>query len=220
MKATKPLEAEDGKAGLSVIQQGEIDLIIADIMMPHLDGTGLVSVLRADPKTRLMPIIMLTALDQRASQRKFMEIGADDYITKPFDLSELLRAVQTQLRKKTWRQDQGPLPSGDVTYSFAGWRFETDRRRLVSEDGREDFLTVSEAQLLTALLARPNTVLNREHLFDLLGRPASSPFDRTIDVLVSRLRRKMEEDPKSPKLFVTVRNVGYLFGAEVEQIKE
>ena len=103
--------AENGREGLALVQEIGVDLIIADIMMPELDGLGLVSVLRSDPLTRLTPVIMLTALDERASQRKFMEIGADDYITKPFDLSELLGAVQAQLRKQEWRQEDPVHPA-------------------------------------------------------------------------------------------------------------
>ena len=211
------LGAENGRAGLELVREAEVDLIIADIMMPELDGLGLVSLLRSDPVTRLTPVIMLTALDERASQRKFMEIGADDYITKPFDLSELLGAVQAQLRKKEWRQEEPAQLDQEDVYEFGGWRYETDRRRLVSEDGAEQFLTASEAQLLLALIERPKTVMKRETLFELLGRPASSPFDRTIDVLISRLRRKLEKDPKRPRFFVTVRNIGYIFDDEVEK---
>ena len=212
------LEAADGKAGLAAVHDTAVDLIIADIMMPELDGVGLVSLLRNDPITRVIPIIMLTALDQRASQRKFMELGADDYITKPFDLEELLRAIDVQLRKQSWRDSPLPKPAADTVYRFSDWTFETNRRRLVAGDGNEDFLTSSEAQLLVALLENPNAVMKRELLFELLGRPASSPFDRTIDVLISRLRRKVEADPKNPTFFTTVRNVGYLFGSDVEKV--
>ena len=211
--------AENGRQGLALVQDDDVDLIIADIMMPELDGLGLVSVLRSDPVTRLTPVIMLTALDERASQRKFMEIGADDYITKPFDLSELLGSVQAQLRKQEWRQEDPAQVGQDEVYSFGDWRYETDRRRLVSADGTEQFLTASEAQLLLALIEHPKTVMKRETLFDLLGRPASSPFDRTIDVLISRLRRKLETDPKRPRFFVTVRNIGYIFDDKVNKIE-
>ena len=211
--------AENGREGLALVQEIGVDLIIADIMMPELDGLGLVSVLRSDPLTRLTPVIMLTALDERASQRKFMEIGADDYITKPFDLSELLGAVQAQLRKQEWRQEDPVHPAQEEVYTFGGWRYETDRRRLISSDGAVQYLTASEAQLLMALIEHPKTVMKRETLFDLLGRPASSPFDRTIDVLISRLRRKLEQDPKRPRFFVTVRNIGYIFDDKVEKIE-
>ena len=211
--------AENGREGLALVQETGVDLIIADIMMPELDGLGLVSVLRSDPATRLTPVIMLTALDERASQRKFMEIGADDYITKPFDLSELLGAVQAQLRKQEWRQEEPAAEALEEVYSFGGWRYETDRRRLVSANGEVQYLTSSEAQLLMALIEHPKTVMKRETLFDLLGRPASSPFDRTIDVLISRLRRKLEQDPKRPRFFVTVRSIGYIFDDKVEKVE-
>lgn len=209
-------EGENGREGLELARQHGPDLIIADIMMPELDGQGLVSVLRDDPETRLTPVIMVTALDQRVEQRRFMEMGADDYITKPFDLDELLGAVQTQLKKKDWRESQVKRPESGTIYTFEGWRFETDKRLLVSPDGEESSLTLSEAQLLANMLDNPNQVLSRDFLFDSLDRTASSPFDRTIDVLVSRLRRKIEENPRQPRILATVRNVGYMVKTDVQ----
>jgi len=210
-------EGANGRQGLELARQHSPDLIIADIMMPELDGQAMVSVLRDDPDQRLTPIIMLTALDQRVDQRRFMEIGADDYITKPFDLEELLGSVQAQLRKQTWRTAQIPQPDSGTLYSFADWTFETDRRRLISPTGAESLLTTSEAQLIVTLLENANTVLSRDFLFESMHRSASSPFDRTIDVLISRLRRKIEDNPRNPLVLTTVRNVGYLLNAKVEK---
>jgi len=210
-------EGENGRQGLELARQHTPDLIIADVMMPELDGQAMVSVLRDEPDTRLTPIIMLTAMDQRVDQRRFMEIGVEDYITKPFDLEELLGAVETQLRKQTWRSEQTPHPDAGTLYSFAGWTFETDRRRLLSPEGAESLLTTSEAQLLITLLENANAVLSRDFLFESMHRAASSPFDRTIDVLISRLRRKIEENPRNPLMLTTVRNVGYLLNAKVEK---
>ncbi|MDH3474304.1 MAG: response regulator transcription factor [Rhodospirillales bacterium] len=211
------LEGENGRVGLELAKRHDPDLIIADIMMPELDGHGLVSLLRDSPETRLTPIIMLTALDQRVDQRRFMELGVDDYISKPFGLEELLGAVQAQLRKQTWRGNQVRRPDDGLIYGFAGWTFETDRRRLVSKGGQESTLTASESQLLLTLLDNPNSVLSRDFLFDSLERSASSPFDRTIDVLISRLRRKIEDNPRNPQILTTIRNVGYLLNAEVDK---
>jgi len=211
------LEGENGRAGLELAKTEHPDLIIADIMMPELDGHDLVTLLRDNPSTRLTPIIMVTALDERADQRRFMELGVEDYISKPFDLQELLSAVQTQLRKQTWRDSGTMRPDDGAVYKFAGWRYETDRRRLASEAGKESLLTSSEGHLLVTLLDNPNSVLSRDFLFDALERTASSPFDRTIDVLISRLRRKIEENPRNPQILTTIRNVGYLLNAEVEK---
>lgn len=210
-------EGENGRQGLELAKRHHPDLIIADIMMPELDGQALVSVLRDNPDTRLTPVIMVTALDQRFEQRRFMEMGVDDYITKPFDLNELLGAVQAQLRKQTWRGQTKSRPEAGAVYHFAGWNFETDRRRLSSARGKEAFLTASEAQLLVNLLDNSNSVLSRDFLFECLDRNASSPFDRTIDVLISRLRRKIEDNPRRPKILTTVRNTGYLLNAEVQK---
>ncbi|MDH3596492.1 MAG: response regulator transcription factor [Rhodospirillales bacterium] len=208
---------ENGREGLELAKQHQPDLIIADIMMPELGGQAMVSLLRDEPATRLTPIIMVTALDQRVEQRRFMELGVDDYITKPFDLAELLGAVQAQLRKQTWRDSEtkGIEPEPGTIYTFAGWRYEADRRHLSSERGGRSALTGSEAQLLITLLEHANSVISREALFDALERTASSPFDRTIDVLVSRVRRKIEDNPRDPKVLLTVRNTGYMLNAEV-----
>ena len=211
------LEGENGRAGLELAKTEHPDLIIADIMMPELDGHDLVTLLRDNPSTRLTPVIMVTALDERADQRRFMELGVEDYISKPFDLEELLSAVQTQLRKQTWRDSNVVRPDGGKVYGFAGWSYETDRRRLASENGQESMLTSSEGHLLVTLLENSNSVLSRDFLFDALERTASSPFDRTIDVLISRLRRKIEDNPRNPQILTTIRNVGYLLKAEVEK---
>lgn len=212
---------ENGRVGLELAKQHHPDLIIADIMMPELDGQALVALLRDDSEMRLTPIIMITALDQRVDQRRFMELGVDDYITKPFDLAELLGAVQAQLRKESWREKQsrGVEVESGVEYLFAGWRFETDRRQMNGADGSKAALTASEAQLLVTLLENPNSVISRDALFEALHRTASSPFDRTIDVLVSRLRRKIGDNPRKPKILVTVRNTGYMFNANVEKVQ-
>ena len=210
---------ENGREGLELAKQHKPDLIIADIMMPELGGQALVSLLRDDPATQLTPIIMVTALDQRVEQRRFMELGVDDYITKPFDLAELLGAVQAQLRKQNWRHKQTKaieVEPGTV-YTFAGWRYEADRRHLTSERGGRSALTGSEAQLLITLLEHANSVISREAMFEALERTASSPFDRTVDVLVSRVRRKIEDNPRDPKILLTVRNTGYMLNAEVEK---
>lgn len=211
------LVGENGRVGLELAKAENPDLIIADIMMPELDGHDLVTLLRDNPSTRLTPIIMVTALDERADQRRFMELGVEDYISKPFDLEELLSAVQTQLRKQTWRETNVVRPDEGTVYKFAGWTYETDRRRLASDAGKESLLTSSEGHLLVTLLDNPNSVLSRDFLFDALERTASSPFDRTIDVLISRLRRKIEENPRNPQILTTIRNVGYLLNAEVEK---
>jgi two-component system OmpR family response regulator len=208
---------ENGREGLELAKQHHPDLIIADIMMPEIGGQAMVSLLRDDPATRLTPIIMVTALDERVEQRRFMELGVDDYITKPFDLAELLGAVQAQLRKQDWRESEtkGIEPEPGTIYTFAGWRYEADRRHLSSDRGGRSALTGSEAQLLITLLEHANSVISREALFDALERSASSPFDRTIDVLVSRVRRKIEDNPRDPKVLLTVRNTGYMLNAEV-----
>lgn len=210
---------ENGRIGLELAKQHSPDLIIADVMMPELDGQALVALLRDDSETRLTPVIMITALNQRVDQRRFMELGVEDYITKPFDLAELLGAVQTQLRKQTWREKEtrGIQVESGVEYHFAGRRYETDSRQLNGSDGSKSALTASEAQLLVTMLEHSNAVISRDALFEALHRTASSPFDRTIDVLVSRVRRKIGDNPRKPTILITVRNTGYMFNANVEK---
>ncbi|MDX1401060.1 MAG: response regulator transcription factor [Kiloniellales bacterium] len=209
--------AENGAVALREIENGVPDLIIADVLMPDVGGFDFVSVLRAKPETRIVPIIIVTALSERLSQREFMELGVDDYLTKPFHIEELFRSVKTQLQKAKWRTQNRPDVSNSRSITFAGWKYDADRRMLVSADGHERSLTMSEAQLLMVFLKNANRVLDRETLMDLLGRDRSAaPNDRGIDVLIGRLRRKIEVNPRAPRIIETIRSGGYILTADVQ----
>jgi two-component system OmpR family response regulator len=206
------------REGLRLCMEQQPDVVVSDIMMPQSDGLDLISVLRARKESRLTPVIMLTALAQREWQRRFMELGADDYITKPFTAEELVGAVQTQCRKLDWR-DTAAMPSATrvVAYRFADRLFDPVQRTLTLPNGEEETLTVTEARLLLALLDHAQQGLSREDIFEQMGRRYSPP-DRTVDVLVGRLRRKLGDDEKNPTLIVTIRSVGYMLDAEAKRV--
>ncbi|HMB74826.1 MAG TPA: response regulator transcription factor [Kiloniellaceae bacterium] len=212
--------AENGAVALRLMEQFQPDLVIADVLMPDVGGFDFVSVLRSKADTRVVPIIIVTALSERLSQREFMELGVDDYLTKPFHIEELLRAVRTQLRKAQWRSEDRQDIRDAQLISFASWRYDVERRGLMASDGEERSLTISEAQLLMIFLNNANRVLDRDTLMELLGRSKSSAqSDRGIDVLIGRLRRKIEVDAKRPKIIETIRSGGYILNAEVRGLQ-
>ncbi len=193
-------------------------LIIVDILLPKLSGFELVATLRSDPATQLIPVVIVTALADRPSYRRMMELGAEDYLTKPFTIDELLGAVETQLRKQAWRDVDRLRGREGKVLAFAGWRFDVARRRLFTTSGGDCRLTLSEARLLRALLDNPKRVLARHEIMEHLARSLSSQFDRSVDVLVARLRRKIEADPRRPQIIETVRGVGYVLNARVKSL--
>jgi DNA-binding response OmpR family regulator len=210
--------ASSVREGLRLSQEFSPDVIVSDIMMPQSDGLDLIGLLRSRQETRLTPVIMLTALSEREWQRRFMEMGADDYITKPFLAEELVGAVKTQCRKLEWRnaevQSQGTQNFG---FEFAGRLFDPIRRTVTREGFDVEILTISESQLLMILLKDAGDLLSREVLLERMGRQFS-PLDRTIDVLVGRLRRKIGDDPRAAQILVTVRSSGYVLNSEVRRV--
>ena len=210
--------AENGSLGLARVADTRPQLIILDILLPKLSGFELIATLRSDPATRLIPVVIVTALADRPSYRRMMELGAEDFLTKPFAIDELLGAVETQLRKQAWRDVDRLRGREGKVLAFAGWRFDVARRRLFTTSGGDCRLTLSEARLLRALLDNSKRVLARQEILDHLARSLSSPFDRSVDVLVARLRRKIEADPRRPQIIETVRGVGYVLNARVKSV--
>lgn len=213
--------ARDGSEALGVVRTAVPDVIVTDIRMPSLGGIELVEALRGDPATRLVPIIMLTAVPDRTSHRQSMELGADDYITKPFEMDELLGAISAQLRRRRWLKEGDPAGDGGDVVEFAHWRYDVPRRMLSATDGSgvEQRLTLTEARLLCALLDHAGRPIGRQELLNLMGRPAASPEDRSVDVFVTHLRRKIEPDPRNPTLLKTVRSAGYVFDVQRDRIR-
>ena len=200
-------EAVDGRGMREVLGGDPVDLVLLDINLPGEDGLELTRFIRS---SRDVGIILVTGRTDDVDRIVGLEIGADDYVTKPFNPRELLARVKTLLRRTGAR-----APSVSDSLTFSGWRFDVRSRRLVSPAGEKVALTRAEFELLSALIAHPGTVLTRERLLGCITHRSWDPGDRTVDVLVRRLRRKLEGDPKSPELIITVHGEGYMFAAEV-----
>ncbi|TAN59200.1 MAG: response regulator [Magnetospirillum sp.] len=211
--------AGDGAAMRQALVGETVDLVILDLMLPGEDGLSLCRHLRA---TTSLPIIMLTAMGSETDRVVGLEMGADDYLAKPFSTRELLARIRAVLRRASQMTPNAPgepAPAdepGEIL-EFSGWHLDVSRRRLTSPDGVLAEITSGEFDLLLAFLHHPHQVLSRDQLLDLARGRVSGPFDRTIDVQVGRLRRKMETDPKTPELFKTVRGGGYVLTVDVRR---
>ncbi|MCM0018572.1 MAG: response regulator [Tagaea sp.] len=198
----------DGAGMRSTLAQGGIDLIVLDVMMPGEDGLTLCRQLRAKSVT---PIIMLTAMGDETDRIVGLEMGADDYLAKPFNPRELLARIKAVLR----RSGQGVRAGTGSVLGFDGWKIDLTKRELVSPKGELVDLTGGEFDLLVAFAEHPQRTLSRDQLLDLTRGRMGSPYDRSIDIQVSRLRQKMGEDAKESKLIKTVRSIGYIFSTKV-----
>ena len=204
--------ANDGNGMRRALGQSHVDLVILDLMLPGEDGFTLARGLRDESG---IGIIILTGRGETVDRIIGLEMGADDYLPKPFHLRELLARVKSVLRRVQSRTGE----PGQTTRShaqFAGWSLDLSSRELMSPGGEEVRLTTGEFDLLAAFVNNPNQVLSRDRLLDLARNREAGPFDRTIDVQVGRLRRKLEEDPQNPSLIKTVRGSGYIFTPTVD----
>jgi two-component system, OmpR family, response regulator len=201
--------ANNGREMDKKLTNGGVDLVVLDIMLPGEDGLSICRRLRASSK---LPVIMLTAKTEELDRIVGLEIGADDYVGKPFNPRELLARIRAVLRRA--EPDAG-FANGRSELSFDGWSINPNTRQLHSPEGVRVALTGAEFGLLLVFCQHPRRVLSRDQLIDLTQGRASGPFDRSIDVLISRLRQKMEKDPRDPLLIQTVRSGGYLFSPEV-----
>jgi two-component system OmpR family response regulator len=208
------LEAEDGAAAVELMRQRtDISLLLLDLMMPGEDGLTLCRELRV--KSRL-PIIMLTAMGEETDRIIGLEMGADDYLSKPFNPRELLARIKAVMRRT--QAESLPVPETLTRdLRFDRWLLDVNRRELVDEEGVGMSLSTAEFDLLKVFLERPQRVLSRDQLLDLARGREAVAFDRAIDTLVSRLRRKLERDPKNPELIKTIWGGSYLFAADVTQ---
>jgi two-component system OmpR family response regulator len=200
----------DGRAMARALEGGRFDLVVLDLMLPGEDGLSLCRHLRA---TSSLPVIMLTAVAEDTDRIVGLEIGADDYVTKPFNPRELLARIKAVLRRTAGAGRE----ASEGTLTFAGWRLAAAQRELRDPDGVLVPLTSGEFDLLLAFVERPERVLSRDQLLDLTKGRDALPFDRSIDVQLSRLRRKMEVDPKNPQLIKTVRGDGYMLAQPVRR---
>jgi len=202
----------DGRGMWAALDRGEPDLVVLDLMLPGDDGLTLCRDLRARSQ---LPVIMLTARGAETDRIVGLELGADDYLPKPFGPRELLARVKSVLRRA--RSLPANLRADDARkFSFAGWTLDVATRNLLSPAGVVVALSGTEYKLLRTFLAHPNRVLNRDQLIDLMLSRDAAPFDRAIDVQVSRLRHRLNDDAKEPALIKTVRGEGYVFAAAVE----
>ncbi|ENC9558141.1 response regulator [Aeromonas hydrophila] len=206
--------ARDGKEMKRLLEEREFDLLVLDLMMPGEDGLTLCRELRAKSS---LPIIMLTAMGEETDRIIGLEMGADDYLAKPFNPRELLARIKAVMR----RTQVEPQPVAETLtrdLRFDRWLLDINRRELVDEEGVGLSLSTAEFDLLRVFLERPQRVLSRDQLLDLARGREAVAFDRAIDTLVSRLRRKLERDPKNPELIKTIWGGGYLFAADVTQV--
>jgi len=207
-------EAQDKNDFEAIMAQHPIDLVMLDINLPGEDGLMITRKLRAQSN---VGIILVTGRSDTIDKIVGLEMGADDYVTKPFELRELLVRVKNLLWRMSLTNTAATVideePDDDAFY-FGPWRFDIPLRKLTN-NGQQVKLTKAEYEILVAFVAHPGRVLSRERLLNLIDHRVDDPNDRTIDVLVRRLRNKIEAPPKEPQYFITVHGEGYLFAAEI-----
>jgi two-component system OmpR family response regulator len=202
----------DGRGMWQTLAAGRVDLIVLDLMLPGDDGLTLCRNLRA--KSIDIPVIMLTARGEETDRIVGLEMGADDYLAKPFSARELLARIKAILRRaRSLPENLRPDTARELR--FAGWALDTVQRQLVSAEGVVTPLSGAEYRLLRIFLSHPNRVLNRDQLVDLTQGREADPLDRSIDVQVSRLRQRLGDDPREPRLIKTVRGEGYVLAVAV-----
>jgi two-component system, OmpR family, response regulator len=201
----------DGEETRRTLERAKVDLIVLDLMLPHENGLAICRKLRASSD---VPIIMLTALGEEVDRVVGLEVGADDYLAKPFSPRELLGRIRAVLRR-TQAAPRLADPKGVRAYAFAGWTLDTTARTLASPAGESVALGGAEFRLLAILLANAPRLLTRAQLMELMRGRDLDPFDRSIDVRVSRLRQTLREDARSPQIIKTVYGEGYVIGVPV-----
>jgi len=205
--------AADGKAMRAALAAGFPDLIVLDVMLPGEDG---ISLCRSVRQRSEVPIIMLTARGDDTDRIVGLEVGADDYVPKPFNPRELLARVKSVLRRTHSMPPN--LRSEEVRWlRFAGWQLDAVTRNLTAPDGVVVPLGATEFKLLRVLLDHPGRVLTRDQLIELMLSRDAGPFDRALDVQISRLRQRLREDAREPAIIKTVRGQGYVLAAMVER---
>ena len=210
------LEADSGQQIFDALERAPVNLITLDLGLGGEDGLEIARQVRSRHN---LPIVMISGKGDTIDRVVGLELGADDYITKPFQLREVLARVRAVLR----RYDGGTAPASSAAEKpadvirFADWALDTARRELSSAAGTIHDLTTAEYNLLEIFVKRPGRVLSRDNIMDLLKGAEWSPVDRTIDNLVARLRKKIEADPDAPRLVKTVRGIGYVFTGEVKR---
>ncbi len=207
------MAAGDGRAMGQALAHHAVDLVVLDLMLPDTDGLTLCRDLRAKSN---LPVLMLTARGEETDRIVGIEMGADDYLVKPFNPRELLARIKSILRR-TRALPPNLRPESARCLGFAGWCLDTAARLLSAPDGVVTPLSGGEYRLLRILLDHPNRVLNRDQLTEMIHGHEAEAYDRAIDVQVSRLRQRLRDDSREPTLIKTVRGEGYVLAASVER---
>jgi two-component system OmpR family response regulator len=207
--------AANGRQMRSVLDDIRIDLIVLDLMLPGEDGLALCRDLRSG-KSKAIPILMLTARGDETDRIIGLEMGADDYLAKPFAARELLARIRAVLRRARMLPPNLQLTEAATMLVFGHWQLDTTARHLLDTSGTMVALSGAEYRLLRVFLDHPQRVLSRDQLLNLTQGRDAELFDRSIDLLVSRLRQRLQDDAREPRYIKTVRNEGYVFSAAVE----
>ncbi|AMO93431.1 response regulator [Collimonas fungivorans] len=206
--------AANGRQMRAVLEQGAPDLIVLDLMLPGEDGLALCRDLRAG-KWRTVPVLMLTARGEETDRIIGLEMGADDYLAKPFAVRELLARIRAVLRRARMLPVNMQVTEAAQLLAFGDWRLDTTARHLLDADGTMVALSGAEYRLLRVFLDHPQRVLTRDQLLNLTQGRQSDQFDRSIDLLVSRLRQRLQDTAREPRYIKTLRSEGYVFSAAV-----
>lgn len=204
------VEVKNASQARQAMQREPVDLLLLDVGLPGEDGFSLIREIRQRSQ---LPVIFVSSRDQDLDRILGLELGADDYVVKPFNGREVVVRARNLLQRVSARQPSDEAPS---CRTFAGWSFDLNRRCLRAPDGRRVELTRGEFNLLDALTVKPGRALTRDALLDHVSSRDWYPSDRTVDVLIGRLRHKLGDNPRSPQLILTLHGVGYLFGASVQ----
>jgi DNA-binding response OmpR family regulator len=204
----------DGRAMQAVLAEEVVDLLVLDLRLRAEDGMALARRVRDESA---IPIIMLTGRGEEADRVMGLELGADDYLTKPFSPRELLARIRAVLRRRRPEVQQG-RPEGIRAYRFDGWELNLNTRRLKDRDGKAVPLSNGEFSLLVVFLGAPHRMLTRDQLLDMSRLHGDDVYNRSVNTQVMRLRRKLETDPARPRYIRTQRGVGYMFGVPVETV--
>lgn len=206
--------AANGREMRAALERGTPDLIVLDLMLPGEDGLVLCRELRAS-KFRTVPVLMLTARNEEADRILGLEMGADDYLAKPFAVRELLARIRAVLRRARMLPPNMQVTEAAQMIGFGDWRLDTTARHLLDADGTMVALSGAEYRLLRVFLDHPQRVLTRDQLLNLTQGRQADPFDRSIDLLVSRLRQRLRDTAREPRYIKTLRSEGYVFSAAV-----
>lgn len=210
--------AANGREMRAALEFGAPDLIVLDLMLPGEDGLVLCRELRAG-KFRTVPVLMLTALSEETDRIVGLEMGADDYLAKPFAVRELLARIRAVLRRSRMLPPGMQVTEASPMLSFGDWRLDTTARHLLDAEGTMVALSGAEYRLLRVFLDHPQRVLTRDQLLNLTQGRQADAFDRSIDLLVSRLRQRLRDEAREPRYIKTLRSEGYVFSASVTMIE-